>query len=79
MAADNSFLYHEVTLLLVVKGATKDGEVVHEHFHAIPDQFMEYGHHAALKSWAMWIWKYLENASKNGSTHARLTIRASGR
>ncbi|GJV67839.1 putative reverse transcriptase domain-containing protein [Tanacetum coccineum] len=40
------------TLVLeaVVERTTEDGEIIHKYFHAILDQFMEYGHHAALKS-----------------------------
>ncbi|GKF11709.1 hypothetical protein Tco_0049635, partial [Tanacetum coccineum] len=34
---------------VVVKGTTEDGEIVHKYFHAILNQFMEYGRHATLK------------------------------
>ncbi|GKF06013.1 hypothetical protein Tco_0036681, partial [Tanacetum coccineum] len=35
---------------VVIERTTKDGEVVHEYFHAILDELMEYCCHAALKS-----------------------------
>nr|GFA41502.1 hypothetical protein [Tanacetum cinerariifolium] len=39
-----------LVLEVVVEGASKNGVVVHENFHAILDQFMENGCHTTLES-----------------------------
>ncbi|GJS59982.1 hypothetical protein Tco_0654766 [Tanacetum coccineum] len=47
----SSFCWRSVWIFeAVVEGATEDGEVVHEYFHAILDQFIEYGCHTVLES-----------------------------
>ncbi|GJY59235.1 hypothetical protein Tco_0459127 [Tanacetum coccineum] len=63
----------------VVEGTIEDGEIINKYFHAILDQFMEYGRHATLKSCQSGHVNTQRSHPENNSTHARLTVRASGR